>query len=242
MGKKAIYLLTFTLLSGLAYPQNSFDELITSGNKKIKEKNYTGAIENFENAKNIQSTDTAALNGLIKAYTLSEDYKSAQKQIDEALKYYPDNAEFVLRQGIIYNIRGLYDIALEEFTRALTLNPSSRITLQILLNRATSEFLLDDFVSALADYNKAIDMYPRNVSIYSYRGLVNFKLGNYLDAVNDYSNSIDLDPESPLNYYNRGMTYLKLSEKQKACIDFHKACKMGNINACKMIVTECGGK
>ena len=43
------------------------------------------AIENFENAKNIQSTDTAALNGLIKAYTLSEDYKSAQKQIDEAL-------------------------------------------------------------------------------------------------------------------------------------------------------------
>lgn len=241
MGQRIIYLLTFILLSGLSYSQN-FDELIVSGNQKLKDKNYKAAIDDFAKANSIQPNDTAALNGLIKAYTLSEGYKDAQRLLDETLKNYPENSEFILRQGILYNLQGDHNKAIEEFSKALSLNPPQKITLQILLNKASAEIRLEDYTNALNDYNKAIEIDNRNPNIYNYRGLVNFKLTYYLDAVNDYNNAIDLEPESPLTYYNRGMTYLKLSEKQKACIDFHKACKMGNMTACKMIIAECGGK
>ncbi|MGE0079071.1 MAG: tetratricopeptide repeat protein [Bacteroidales bacterium] len=241
MGQKFIYLLAFILISGLSFSQN-FDDLIASGNQKLKDKNYKEAISDFSKAYNLQLNDTAALNGIIKAYTLDEDYKEAQKYIDEALKNYPENAEFILRQGIVYNLKGLHDKAIEEFTKALELNPSSKLYLQILLNKASAEIRLEDYTSALNDYNKALELDPRNVNIYSYRALVYFKLTNYTDAINDYNNALDLEPESSLTYYNRGMTYLRLSDKQKACTDFHKACKMGNMTACKMIITVCGGK
>ncbi len=242
MGQKIIYLLAFLLISGFTFSQNRFDELIASGNQKLKEKDYKNAIKDFSEANSIQANDTAALNGLIKSYTLLSDYKSAQKLIDEALQNNPNDAELVMRQGILYNLDGDHIKAQEQFTKALGLNPSSKVQLQILLNKASAEIRLEDFTSALEDYNKAIEIEPRNANIYNYRGLVNFKLGYYLDAVNDYNNALDLEPNSGLTYYNRGMTYLKLSEKQKACTDFHKACKMNNVNACKMIIAECGGK
>ena len=242
MGQKIIYLLAFLLISGFTFSQNRFDELIDSGNQKIKEKDYKNAIKDFSEANSIQANDTAALNGLIKSYTLLSDYKSAQKFVDEALRNNPNDAELVMRQGILYNLDGDHIKAQEQFTKALGLNPSSKIQLQILLNKASAEIRLEDFTNALEDYNKAIEIEPRNANIYNYRGLVNFKLGYYLDAVNDYNNALDLEPNSGLTYYNRGMTYLKLSEKQKACTDFHKACKMNNVNGCKMIIAECGGK
>lgn len=242
MGQKIIYLFTFILISGITFAQNNFDELITSGNQKIKEKNYKAAIEDLIKAKSIQPTDTSALNGLIRVYTLSGDYKEAQKVLNEAKSNHPNNPEFALRQGILYNLDGLHPQALEEFSKALDLNPTPKISLQILLNKASAEIKLEDYTNALVDYNKAIEIDPRNTNIYTYRGLVNFKLGYYLDAVTDYNNVLDLDPNSTITYYNRGMTLLRLSEKQKACKDFHKACQMGNSNACKMIITECGGR
>lgn len=240
MGQKIIYLLLFIFLSGFSFSQNNFEELLSSGNQKIKERNYKAAIDDLTKAKSIQPADTAVLNGLIRVYTLTGDYKEAQKTLNEALSNHPNNPEFVLRQGILYNLDGLHLKAQEEFTKALALEPSTKISLQILLNKASAEIKLENFADALVDYNKAIEIDPRNSNIYTYRALVNFKLGYYLDAVNDYNNVLDLEPNSPLTYYNRGMTLLRLSEKQKACKDFHKACQMGNSNACKMIITECG--
>lgn len=242
MGQKIIYLLSFILISGLCYSQPNFNELIASGNQKLKDKDYKNAINDFNQANSIQPKDTAALNGLIKAYTLTSDYKEAQKYVDEALGSYPENPEFILRQGILYNLKGVHEQAIEEFNKAIGFNPSQKLHLQILLNKASAEIRMENFTEALSDYNKAIEIDARNVNIYNYRGLVNFKLGYYLDAVNDYNNALDLEPNSALTYYNRGMTFLRLSEKQKACSDFHRACKMNNVNACKMIITECGGK
>jgi len=39
-----------------------------------------------------------------------------------------------------------------------------------------------------------------------------------------------------------GMAYFKQNDKRNACERFHKACSMGNNNACKMIILECSGK
>ena len=239
--KVLVFAMSLLFVNGL-FAQSGFQGYIDSGNSNLKSKNYKGAISDFDNALKAQPNDTAAFSGLIKAYLLSDDLKNAQKYIENALSKYPNNSEYYLRRGILYNKRGIFEKAIEDFNQAIAKNPSNSLMVQIYLNLGATELRIEEYSSALGEYNKAMELSPRNPSIYNYRGYANYKMGNFMDAINDYNNALDLDPNNAASYYNRGMAYLKTSDKSKACIDFHKACNIGNVNACKMIMSECSAK
>ncbi len=233
----SLFAIVFIITTEISAQQSN--ELVAQGNQKIKEKNYKGAAVDFMGALNAKPNDTIALSGIIKAYTLMEQYSEALKWIASAQEVHPDNPEFFYRKGIVYNLTGEHEKALAEFETSLEKKPYNDLKIQILLNKASAEFKLEKLNEALTDYNKVIELDPRNINVYTYRGLVNFRLNYYIDAVNDYSKAIDLDPRSASSYYNRGMSLLKLNEKQKACADFLKACQMGYLNSCKIVVAEC---
>jgi len=241
--KKISLSLIFSLLfvCGLQ-AQTGIQANIESGYKNIKSRNFKEAIVDFDNALKVQPNDTAALNGMIKACLFADDLKNAQKHIDNAIKNYPDNAEYILRRGILFNKRGLFDRAIEDFNKAISLNPSNELLVELFLNLGAAELRLEAYDAAIKDYDKALEISPRNPSVYNYRGYANYKIGNFVDAINDYNNAIDLDPNNAASYYNRGMAFIKTSDKPKACMDFHKGCNLGNKNACKMIMTECSSK
>jgi tetratricopeptide (TPR) repeat protein len=241
--KKTIisFVLTLIITQGVI-AQPGFQGFIDSGNQNLKNRNFKGAITDFSKALKEQPTDTAALGGVIKACLLSDDLKEAQRHIDNAIKTYPLNAEYLFRRGILNNKKGQFDKAVEDFEAALLMNATNNLQVQIYLNLGMAQLKLETFDAALASYKKALELSPRNPSIYNYRGYANYKLGFYIDAINDYNNAIDLDPNNATSYYNRGMAYFKSSEKAKACVDFHKSCSSGNINACKMIMSECTSK
>lgn len=242
MKRTLIYLvLTLTITQGIL-AQSSFQGFIDSGNTNLKNRNFKDAITDFSKALKEQPTDTAAIGGMIKACLLGDDLKEAQRQIDNAMKTYPDNAEYLFRRGILNNKKGEFDKAVEDFTKALSMNASNNIKVQIYLNLGASQLKLEAYDLALDNYKKALELSPRNPSIYNFKGYANYKLNFYADAINDYNNAIDLDPNNATSYYNRGMAYLKSSEKSKACIDFHKSCQLSNNNACKMIMMECTSK
>lgn len=224
------------------FAQSSFQGFIDSGNQNLKNRNFKDAVNDFGKALKEQPSDTAALGGMIKACLLNDDLKEAQKHIDNAIKSFPDNAEYMFRRGILNNKRGQFDKASEDFTQALSMNSSDNLKVQIYLNLGATQLKQETFDLALESYKKALELSPRNTSIYNYKGYANYKLGFFNDAINDYNSAIDLDPNNASSYYNRGMAFLKSSEKSKACLDFHKSCKLQNINACKMIITECTSK
>jgi tetratricopeptide (TPR) repeat protein len=239
INKTIINLVLTLIISQGVVAQANFQGYIDSGNQNLKNRNYKDAVTDFSKAIKEQPTDTAALGGMIKACLLNEDLKEAQKHIDNAIKAYPQNAEFFMRRGILNNKKGQFDKAVDDFTSALAMSTTNNVQVQIYLNLGASQLVLEAFSAALESYNKALELSPRNPSIYNYRGYANYKLGYFADAINDYNNAIDLDPNNAASYYNRGMAYFKSSEKSKACIDFHKSCSLGNINACKMIMSEC---
>jgi len=234
-----IHLVLTLIITQGVIAQPGFQGLIDSGNQNLKNRNFKGAILDFSKALKEQPSDTAALGGMIKACLLNDDLKDAQNHIDYAIKTYPQSAEFIFRRGIFNNKKGQFDKAIEDFTTALTMNATNNLQVQIYLNIGAAQLKLETYDAALANYKLALDLSPRNPSIYNYKGYTNYKLGLYGDAINDYNNAIDLDPNNAASYYNRGMAYFKSTEKGKACIDFHKSCKLGNINACKMIMSEC---
>ncbi len=239
INKTIINLVLTLIITQSVIAQPNFQGFIDSGNQNLKNRNYKDAISDFSKAIKEQPTDTAALGGMIKACLLNDDLKEAQKHIDNAIKTYPQNAEFLLRRGILNNKKGQFDKAVEDFTAVLAMNTTSDIQVQVYLNLGASKLILEEFNTALENYNKALELSPRNPSIFNYRGYTNYKLNYFADAINDYNNAIDLDPNNATSYYNRGMAYFKSSEKAKACVDFHKSCSLGNINACKMIMAEC---
>ncbi len=211
------------------FSQTYFQGYIDSGNQNLKNRNFKDATLDFSKALKDQPNDTAALGGMIKVCLLNDDLKEAQKHIDNAIKVYPENAIFLFRRGILNNKKGQFDKATEDFTKALSMDVSDILKTQIYLNLGATQLKLETYDLALENYKKALELSPRNPSIYNYRGYANYKLGNFADAINDYNNAIDLDPNNAASYYNRGMAFFKLSEKSKACMDFHKSCSLGNI-------------
>jgi len=226
----------------VSFSQPNAQELILSGKQNIKSKNYKLAIADFEKVLIVQPTDTAALGGIIKACLLSEDLKGAETYINTATSNYPDNSEYILRKGILNNIKGEFESAIKDFDNALTLNPTGNLLVQIYLNRASSYIRLENYENAIKDYSTAIDLSPRNPNFYNQRGFAYYRTGNFSEAISDFTKTLDLDPQNASAFYNRGMAYLKSNDKSRSCYDFHKACNLKYINACKMIMAECAPK
>ena len=59
------------------------------------------------------------------------------------------------------------------------------------VERGNEQFRLQQYESAVAEYDKAIELDPRQVTAYSNRGNAHFKLEQYERAVADYTEAID---------------------------------------------------
>ena len=234
-----LFLITALLIPGSVKAQSS--GLIASGYQNLETKNFSAAINDFSQVLRENPRDTAALSGVIRAYILTENFKEAQRYIDIAIRDYPNNPEFYMRRGILNNLRGQPRKAIADFDKALEVG-SGQIAVSVYINRGAAHLKDENFNSAIDDFTEALNINPRSISALNYRAFISYRQGNFSDAIEDYDKSLDLDPENAMGYYNRGMAHLRSGNKAKACADFHASCSRGNMNACRMIMAECGGK
>ncbi len=73
--------------------------------------------------------------------------------------------------------------------------------------------------------NRAIELDPKNIDAYLYRGINNSILGNHNDAIADLSKVISLDSDNTLAYFSRGQNKRVLEDYEGAIIDYNKAIK-----------------
>lgn len=217
--------------------QNAADSLVTSGNRKIETGNYEEAGKDFEQALSIQSGNKPALNGKITSLYLQGRTREATRDIDKAIENSPGYGDFYFTRGMISNQRNNYRRALEDFNRAIDLEPSNLSI--IYLNRGITRLNLNELQSALMDFEMAIDHNPQNIAAYNYRGMINYRNNQYEAAIEDFNNVITISPTNDVAHYNRGMAFLRKGDTMEACADFHRACQLGNRNACQMIIMEC---
>lgn len=79
---------------------------------------------------------------------------------------------------------------------------------------------------ALADFDKALEINPKNSRALYNRGNIFFDTGDYEKAIRDYSNALDLKLINPNVYYNRGISYSELGMLDKAIRDYTMALKI----------------
>ncbi|MGD8455680.1 MAG: tetratricopeptide repeat protein [Anaerolineales bacterium] len=98
-------------------------------------------------------------------------------------------AEKHFDQGIEDVRQGNNNSAIEEFTRAIEIDPGYYYAY---VNRALSYYWSGDLVNALADYDKAIELHPDNVYWTIERGFLHMEIGNREKALIDLERAEEL--------------------------------------------------
>jgi tetratricopeptide (TPR) repeat protein len=92
-------------------------------------------------------------------------------------------------QGIEYTKQGNNDLAMEEFTKAIEIDPDYSYAYY---NRALAYYRKGELENSLMDYNKAIELNPDNPYWTIERGFLHMELGDREKAIIDLERSKEL--------------------------------------------------
>ncbi len=162
---------------------------------------HTGRVEIFENKgenwiKKVQNKSTA---------TTEEKLKNINPHI---------------KKGLMWKNKGKHDKAIEEFNKAIQLNPNNAAAY---VNRGEILCRERKYDDAIQDFSKAIQLDPDNADVYCSRGWIWKKKRKYDKAIEDYNKAIKLKPNDADIYNSRGLIWIKKDEYDKAIQDFDKA-------------------
>jgi protein O-mannosyl-transferase len=90
-------------------------------------------------------------------------------------------------------------------------------------NRAISFERTGQIDKAIADYDKAIDLYPYYHAAYNNRGMAFKKTGQIDKAISDFDRAIAINPDQYIVYNNRAIAFEKAGLFDKAVADYEMA-------------------
>ena len=111
---------------------------------------------------------------------------------------------------------------------------------QFYFDRGLESYRNEDFLGAIFDYSKAIEINPRYAEAYNNRGDAKFRLKDDSGAISDYSKAIEINPRYAKAYSNRGdVKFLYEGDYQGCCADWRKASKLGDNYASQSVNRFC---
>ena len=145
-----------------------------------------------------------------------------------------NDAEALITLGIEKAKSNQYDAAIEDFNKAIKLNPESATAYY---NHALVKLELEQYPAAIKDFDKTIKLNPEFARAYYKRGVAK-KKSNRPTAIEDFNKAIKiLDKEikdfhyglidsHANNYCNRGLVKLELEQYLAAIKDFNEAIQL----------------
>ena len=100
------------------------------------------------------------------------------------------------------------------------------ISVETYFARGNTKADLGQYVAAIKDYDKAIQLKPNAANAYINRGLAKGDLGQYSAAITDFDKAIQLKPDDAEAYNNRGLAKRKLGQYTAAITDYDKAIQL----------------
>ena len=96
----------------------------------------------------------------------------------------------------------------------------------IFLSRGNAYDDKGDYDRAIADYNEAIRLDPKNSAAFFNRGLTSAKKKDYDGAIANYSAAIQLNRKDPDAFYKRGIAYDDKGDYVRAIADYNEAIRL----------------
>jgi serine/threonine protein kinase/tetratricopeptide (TPR) repeat protein len=143
----------------------------------------------------------------------------AQRNCDKSLKV-RETAEGRVCLGGVYNLTGNYDLAAQEFKRAVQIDPSNEDGLR---GEADAYVKLGNPGAAETAYEKAVSLRPNYWGVYSWLGAFYYSQARYEDAITQFKKVIDLAPVNYRGYSNLGAMYVAQGKYTEALGPLNKS-------------------
>jgi protein O-mannosyl-transferase len=150
-------------------------------------------------------------------------WKNSITLFDHTLKVTGPNWLIYNNRGTSHSNLGNYRQAIEDFTRAIQINPDYA---ESYYNRGRVQCYLGSYRQAIEDYTKAIEIKQSNADEYVGRGIAYKSIGDYQRAIDDFNKAIEISPGYAHAYGNRGNAYSSLGKYRQAIEEYSKAIRL----------------
>src|SRR5262249_21007515 len=119
-----------------------------------------------------------------------------------------------INRGAVYIKQGRYQKAIEDYTKALVIDPHDALALA---NKGLALAKMGRYNDAIDDLSKALLLDPRNSKTLLIRGSAYFDKGSYRSAIKDYKSALTITPK--LRQAKRGLRAATnhIRHKQQPC-------------------------
>ncbi len=100
---------------------------------------------------------------------------------------------------------------------------SATLSAKEYLDNGSAKYYQEDYIGAIADFTKAIELDPNYAMAYNNRGAAKDELKDYIGAIEDCNKAIELDPNYAMAYNNRGLAKRPLQDYKGAIADYTQA-------------------
>ncbi len=196
---------------------------ITLTNKTTDFDTKTLAGINAQNENNVKRKDADWLDHL--KYALSQamvkQYTSAMETFTKAIEQNPENPFLYLNRSAVQSEMIDFISSIDNSYQKIVIDtdPANRLR-----NSSNRSYNYDE---AIADLNRAAELYPDFAYIYYNRANLRCLSGDLPGAIEDYTRAIKLYPYFAEAYYNRGLVQIYLKDTRKGSLDISKAGELG---------------
>jgi len=155
-----------------------------------------------------------------KAHLMSRVWQNSFSLWNFVIKELPDDPKGYASRGLLYRREGKQSLALEDFNKAIALDPYSYKTYN---NRGLLFKDMREFERALADFNHSVELNPYYDKTYLNRGKIHKFRNEYQKSLDDFNKAIALNPQLAGAYLNRGNLYQINQQFELALNDYHAA-------------------
>ena len=163
----------------------------------------------------------------------SDDFGEALAYYDQNIDHHNPDALALYRRGVALEGLGRTDEALENFTQAIGLDPRRSFTYLdrgVLLATRTRAF-----ERAIDDFNRALELEPRNFTALIARGSAYNRLGRNGLAIADLDQAIAMAPQSSDAYFWRASANVGVGNTAQALRDYDTAIRINPQNVAALV-------
>jgi eukaryotic-like serine/threonine-protein kinase len=186
------------------------DDYIERGRLLLRSEKFDQALASFDAALALRGDHPLAQRLRAEALFRLGRFEAVIKAFDAYLETGKPLESVYRGRGLARSELGQYPGAIDDFTKALELHPTSAVQ----ANRGWTYLVVDSPKLALRDFELAIELDPKNSDAYNGRSFARAKLGRHREAVLDVAEALRLGPPSARLFYNAARTLAQCPSPQ----------------------------